>query len=812
MDKNVRASDLAETNLSPREREVAELVAHGKSNRAIAETLFLSERTVETHVSSILSKLSFHSRVELLAAVLQGDANVDSLAGRHHVPSNNLPIQLTSLLGREHDIDDVKSLLGQHNLVTVSGAGGVGKTRLALRVGADVLDHYSDGVWFVDLAPISDPELVSSVIARVLGMSQQEDRRVDPSIPRWLKNKQLLLILDNCEHLLGAVVSIAENIARSCTKVRMLATSRQALDIGGEVVYRLPSLTTPDKAVIVQAAEAPQYAAIALFVDRAKAADNHFALTDETAPTVADICRRLDGIPLAIELAAARVKVLSIPNIARRLNDRFKVLTGGSRTAVPRQKTLGALIDWSYDLLDADEQALFKRLGIFAGGFSLAAVAAVHAGDDLDETGIVDLLSSLTDKSLVVADTSGEQERYRLLESTRAYALEKLDATGEREQLARRHSDYFRAEAEAADKRFGTGSTGAWLTVVELELDNYRATLEWALTNGHDVALGGELAGALEHLWFDGGLLGEGRYWIGLAQAELDEVEQPRVAARLWRASARLSGGKRRHACAERALTLYQSIGDDDGATWALLDLVHGLLDLGRIEQADEANSRALTAAREQGNKWGLALSLLHQAGIDESRGDFAAARLSYVQALETFEAIGDEAGIAWVLADHSELEFEDGRVEQALRLVREAIDIDARGKNVSHLALDHSEKTVFCIALGDLTAAREAAREALRWALKAHSVLLMLALQHFALLGALGGQISSAARLIGYVNANYEELELQRASIGAAGMWGLEKLMATLREHLSDAEIDELAAEGAAWSEDRTLEAALEM
>ena len=278
-------------------------------------------------------------------------------------------------------------------------------------------------------------------------------------------------------------------------------------------------------------------------MDRALFVDRSFALTDDTAPIVADICRRLDGIPLAIELAAARVKVLSIPNLAQRLNERFKILTGGSRSALPRQKTLGALIDWSYDLLTPQEQLLFNQVGIFAGGFSLDAATAGCSGDGLDETDILDLLSSLTDKSLVVADTTGAQERYHLLESTRVYALEKLTAPGARERLARRHAEYFRDQARAADEEWTAGSSTLALQTAEAELDNYRAVLEWALKDGHDLALGGAVAGALTVLWWDGGLAVEGRYWIGLAQAGLDESTHPQVAAQLRRALGLLSSG-----------------------------------------------------------------------------------------------------------------------------------------------------------------------------------------------------------------------------------------------------------------------------
>ncbi|MBV8148115.1 MAG: hypothetical protein JO092_03390, partial [Candidatus Eremiobacteraeota bacterium] len=381
----------------------------------------------------------------------RAEAPRGKFSAHHLVKPNNLPVAPNAFIGRERDVADVKALLSRHRLLTLVGSGGVGKTRLALHVGAQLLDCYPDGVWFVDLAPISDPELVSSVTAQALGMTQS-GQRVDEAIPLWLKRKKLLLILDNCEHVVEVVASLANAILATAQEVRILATSRQALAIAAEGVHRLPSLSIPAEATGLKTDDALRYDAVALFVERATANDPRFALTDDTAPIVAQICRRLDGIPLAIELAAARVKVLPVPRLAERLNERFKLLTGGSRSALPRQKTLTALIDWSYDLLTPQEQRLFARLGVFAGGFNLDAATSVCGGEGLDELDMLDLAGSLTDKSLVVADTSGEHERYHLLESTAAYALEKLSTSGEREALTRRHAEYFRDQALAADQ------------------------------------------------------------------------------------------------------------------------------------------------------------------------------------------------------------------------------------------------------------------------------------------------------------------------------------------------------------------------
>ncbi len=454
---------------------------------------------------------------------------------------NNLPIQPTSFRGREHDLKEVKSLLDRHALLTLSGAGGVGKTRLAVQAGAALLEHYPDGVWLAELAPISDPGLVSAVIAKVLGASRPEGYGADEPISQWLKRKQLLLIIDTCEHLLEAVAALADSICRSCPDVRILATSRQALGIAGEALYRLPSLAVPEPVTKLRPQEALRYGAIALFIDRATFADARFELTDDNATIVAEICRRLDGIPLAIELAAARVKVLSIPNLAQRLNERFRILTGGSRTALPRQKTLSALIDWSYDLLSAQERALFTRLATFAGTFTLDAATAVCSGDGIDDTTMLDLMSSLVDKSLVVADTGGTLERYRLLESTREYGLEKLTASGERENLARRYADYFLGVAREAETKLDTIPLNEWLARLDPELENFRAVLEWALEKGRDAALGGAVAGALEMFWWHGGLEAEGRRWIAAALRQLGTGEHPAVEARLRQAMAVLT-------------------------------------------------------------------------------------------------------------------------------------------------------------------------------------------------------------------------------------------------------------------------------
>src|SRR5579872_3086145 len=718
---------------------------------------------------------------------------------------NNLPVQLTRLIGREQDVDEIKALITKHRLVTLLGSGGVGKTRLALQVAADLIDRYPDGVWFADLAPISDPELVASVVAQALGMSQAQDRRVDEAVVERLKRKNLILVLDNCEHLVEAAARLSAAIVRGCAGVSILTTSRQALGIDGEVVHRLPSLAVPANFGEMRAGEAHQYGAIALFVERASAADSRFSLTDDTAPVVADICRRLDGIPLAIELAAARVKVLTIPNLAKRLDDRFKLLTGGNRTALPRQKTLMALIDWSYDLLTESEQTLLARVAIFAGGFGLDAAATICADGTVDEVEILDLLSSLTDKSLIVADTLGEEERYRLLESTRAYSLAKLNALGERERLAASHAAYFKRLAEFADQTHLRVPSPLPLALLEVERDNFRAALEWSITDEHDVPLGAAIAGSLERLWTTGGLMAEGRYWIGRAQARLDESSNPKEAARLWLALAGIVHAKPKYECAMRALALYETFAEPRRAAWSQFYAAFALHQMGRIEEAERECEHALLASRDCGNTRCVAACLNLQGLFYRSPGhESAEARKVFAQALEIFKSLEDDAGSAVVLGNIAELDFFEGNLDSATAMAEEARDVTLGTHNMFYLAISNTNLAAYNIASGDYDAALRAAREGLKCALQEqHALGIAIVLQHFAQLAAIRGDAREGARLLAYVDARLRSLSNEREY---TEKWCLEKLMIELRRTLDDSEIERLAAEGAAWTEDRAV------
>ena len=445
---------------------------------------------------------------------------------------NNLPQLAHALIGRERDVAEIEALLSRHRLVTLVGAAGVGKTSLSLQVGADLLARFPDGAWFVELAPLDRAELVGEAVAAVFGLPVHGERPATDAIAAFLRSRRVLLILDNCEHVIAAAAKLADALLKTCPGVFLLATSREALSVAGEHAYPVPLLDVPPRSTSLTAAQAMEHSAVQLFVERAAAALGRFSLTDETAPIVAEICRRLDGIPLAIELAAPRLKVLKPEALLARLDDQLRLLTAGSRTAVPRQQTLRAAIEWSYALLSEAEQAMLRRLGVFAGSFTLEAVAAVVTGAPVEASDVFDVLAGLVDKSLVVSLASAGENRYRLLESTRAFALEKL-AAGGYAALARRLCEHMTIVFERAERTWPTTPRADWLAAYEPDLDNLRAALGWSLGPDGDPALGVKLVGYTDWLWRELSLLQEQRRWFELALTFVDDATPPSVEARI---------------------------------------------------------------------------------------------------------------------------------------------------------------------------------------------------------------------------------------------------------------------------------------
>lgn len=720
---------------------------------------------------------------------------------------DNLPLQTTSFVGREREVADVTALVREHRLVTLGGAGGIGKTRVALRVAASELGAFDDGVWFVELAPLSDGVLIPSTIAAALEQRLPPDREPLAALVGLLKAKHMLLILDNCEHVIDAATSTASAILQGCAKVFVLATSRQALGVAGEVAYAVSPLAVPPDPSHVTADEAKEYGATALFIERAVFSDARFSLTDLNAPVIADICRRLDGIALAIELAAARVRMMTVPELRRRLDERFRVLTGGSRTALPRQQTLRALIDWSYDLLDERERTLFRSTAIFVDGFTLDGAIAIQ-GDDADVFGV---LASLVDKSLVVADLRGETTRYRLLESTRAYALEKLDASGERALLAARHLEYFRGLADRAERTWETtGRDSAFMEAHAPELEDLRAALDWSLGAG-DIEGGAALAAAIGRPWSRLGLSTEGIARLERFVAAVGERDA-RLLARLWTSLAWLQGGTlhtaRGFEAAVRAVAYARTAQDAPTLVAALGQ--YGVL-AARLRRFEAARS-ALDEADELAGPSpapGPKLNALEFRGLLAFlSGDLAAATHAFEAQRALLRSLGEEYAEANATLSLAETRHACGETFRAIALVREIQNRASRVLGREPHANLLANLAGYLVAVDDLAEARAVATEAIELlAADPGSLLVAIALQHFALAIALGGEWARGAILLGYSDAALRAEGYEREFTEQTTR---DRLTTALGEHFTAEELSALAAEGAALTPQRAIEEAL--
>lgn len=727
--------------------------------------------------------------------------------------SNNLPRQLTSFVGRDEVVTEIAELIKAHPMVTLVGAGGIGKTRCAIEVGEVLLDRWSNGVWLVELAPISDPALVPNVVAQALNLQEQPNRPMLETLVGYLKRKQLLLVLDNCEHVIEETRHAAAAILRDCPEVRVLATSREPLNISGEATYRMPSLAIPSNAQTFFVEGVSRYGAVQLFVDRALLSDNHFTLTEENAPYVAEICRRLDGIPLAIELAAARVKVLSPQQLARKLDERFLLLSGGDRSALSRHQTMRALIDWSYDLLSRDERALFRKLSIFGGSFTLTTAAAVCTEGDVDEIVVLDLLSSLVDKSLVQAEPSGSITRYRLLESTRQYAREKLIDEGEEVTVARAHARAFLALAEQLDKAWESTPDREWLAQVEPEVENFRAALSWTFNAGGEALIGQRLVAALRKaLWSLA--VAEGAHWVKIAQEHVDGNTPTAVVAELDLAEAHVTQAltqvKASLAAGQRALARYRELEDPVLAAEAALRVGHVLVILGRVAEGEALLQEALAKARALGACKMVSLVLRLSASARSFAGDVAGARRLLSEALTAARACGAERQVALIANNLAEDEFQSGKPASALRLECEALTLLRAFHDGQMIAMALCNEAAYLLALNRYDDARISAREAVTATRDAqYTVGLMYALQHLAAIGALrpAADAHRSARLLGYVNARLAEFEALREYTEQREY---DEAMPALRATLGPNELSKLTSEGGAWSEDRAVAEAM--
>lgn len=602
----------------------------------------------------------------------------DSPASGH-----TLPAQLSSFIGRERELAEIDALLGSTRLLTLTGAGGVGKTRLALEAARRALEHFPGGVWLVDLAPLSDPALVLQTIAAALGVSDQGDRPLLERITGILGPRVSLLLLDNCEHLIDACAQVAQTLLQSCPQLYLLATSRQALDIAGEVAWLVPSLSLPDPERALGAEEALRFEAVRLFTERARAASRNFALHDENAGAVAAICERLDGIPLALELAAARVRTLSVEQILGRLRDRFRLLSSGSRTAVPRHQTLQAVVDWSHDLLSEPERILFRRLSVFAGGWTLEAAEAI-TGNGHPST-VLALLSQLVDKSLVLAEPGGGEYRYRFYETLRQYAAEKLEASGEGGNVRGRHLVWFRDLAEGIQAITTGPEQAAGFSRLETELGNLRAALDWGRQQPSSLEDGLRLAAALYRFWWLCGRAAEGEEWLSDFLERTRPADGQALGRSLKRArAAALSGAgflaSRQHMpgrsrpLLEEALRLWRELGDKRGTTFTLWELGNCTHQEGDLDAAARLLEESLSGARELQSPSLLCESLAHLGWVLMRRGEYRQAQDLCQEGLAVARAAGDFRRAAVLLALLGEGALKQGDLDGARAWLRESL------------------------------------------------------------------------------------------------------------------------------------------
>jgi predicted ATPase/class 3 adenylate cyclase len=637
---------------------------------------------------------------------------------------NNLPPQLTSFIGREREMNEARKLLASARLLTLIGPGGTGKTRLSLQLAADQLSEFKDGAWLVELAPLSDPGFILLTIASVLELHEVPGIPLLQIVIDYLRAKQLLLILDNCEHLVEASAQIADQLLHACPQLKIIASSREALGIAGETVYRVPSLSLPD----ASSKSVMEYESTRLFIDRAAKAEPRFHLTDHNASSIAQICQRLDGIPLAIELAAARVKLFTPEQIAERLDDRFKLLTGGSRTALPRQQTLRALIDWSYQSLNETEQRVLRRLAVFSGGWSFEAAEAV-----VGEADALDGLLGLVNKSLVNVEEQDGKSRYRFLETIRQYAMEKLLESGEAAPVRDRHLDFFLQSMEQSPQReqrlFGAlPDDTEWLNRMEQEHDNLRAALEWAAANDPTKAL--KLIYTVGNFWVGRDYNVEARRWCQMIlehAGSLPDMEQERakVYGILGWSSIGIGDHKTGRGAAEAGITLAKKI-DDTMTLGRLLGLVTlACVFQGDFPAAEKALAEAEILARQMGyaeqlasvlttraqlaftgyrdllqakryldeaialsatieNEWATAMSLFGMGRVVGLMGDLDTARAKFRQSAELAGKIGNKRQIYSCYSELAHVLRENGGTEEPLALYR---DLLPRWRNLGHRA-----------------------------------------------------------------------------------------------------------------------------
>jgi predicted ATPase/class 3 adenylate cyclase len=626
---------------------------------------------------------------------------------------NNLPVQLTSFIGREKEIAEIKKELESHRLVTLTGSGGAGKTRLSLQVGAVCLEQFTNGVWFVELAALTDPALIISAVISAFGVHEKENDV--NSLTNHIGNQTLLLILDNCEHLIEECARLVERLLNDCPNIHLLASSREALGIAGEQPYHVPSLPFPDPKHLPSLDEIAKSESVQLFIERVRTYVLSFILTEKNAPSIAQICFHLDGIPLALELAAARVKVMSVEQLASRLGDVFNLLTSGSRTALPRQQTLRALIEWSYDLLSESEKALFRRLAVFSGGWSLEAAEAICGVEG--SVSVLDDLARLVDKSLVNKEELDGEARFHMLETIRQYAEFKMFAAEEVEEVKNSHRDWFMQLVETAEPKLRTGEQLPWLNRLEMEHDNLRATIKWSLEQKHvEQAL--RTPSALAYFWEIHGHNEEGRSWLNQAltlEAQSNERKYPFAWATAvdghFSLSAYLPSPEQYKPRMEEAFDIFRRHGDAFWAGRILYHLAYIPHFVGDLETAKSTYRAGFDSFQTVNNKWGMGECLHCIAHVEEMQGNTAKAHELYHQSLEALNPIGDRYSLFHPMGDTALIALYKGELNTAKIILEESVRAFEELGNRAWVVISMERLTQILIEEGKYGEARRAAQ-----------------------------------------------------------------------------------------------------
>jgi predicted ATPase/transcriptional regulator with XRE-family HTH domain len=749
---------------------------------------------------------AFEAAAERPKVLRQGDGRAATLlAGGEKPARHNLPRQVTSLIGRETVVHEVVALIGKSALVTLVGPGGVGKTRIALEVAANVGESFADGVWLIELAPLSSGEYLPSTVSQVLGISRSDARDPLESLVGNLRARNALLIFDNCEHLVRETSRVVSAILRGCPRIRVIATSRQSLGASGETTFQIPSLTTPDPLTSLAAREARTFPAVELFCERAAAADDRFALRDENALAVAEVCRRLDGIPLAIELAAARTPLLSPQQLRDRLDERFALLTRGGRDLRPRQQTLRATLDWSYELLAENERALARRLSVFANGFTLEAAVAAGGGEELGEAEVFETLGSLVDKSLVLSVDGGAMRRYRLLESTKAYLREKLEAAGELHEARRQHLRYLRDEfARARAQAERTARAVELNELVVTDLDEVRLALA-RVDGSSEIRMGAELLVAIGDRMDRLGLTAEALVLFERFMERLPAAESALKAA-LWTAIARTARTDRARAleAIATALFLARNTADNELLADALVVYASSLIHQYNFEEASAVLREAESLASPE-SVWPQLRILFTKASMGVAAGDLDAAAEAYERLREANQQLGNTTQANGIAVTLAELQYQRGKTAGAISLAYEILDALRADRDRQSLAGALANLCGYLVASDRLAEAAAIALEVFESSPEHDrgGIFVTDAVEHTALILALSNDLEAAARLAGYSEAAFQRLGYQREYTELVTRTRLDSL---LREEVPAHQRDSLLSAGAWLTSERAV------